>query len=163
MNDTYHRVLGRLHMVGIDILDLDVFPRHGIPDGPPILAGLLGGHMVDRVAVLAVGGELGVDLGVSSLLVAVEPLDELLDVGDAVRSRVGLPSWVHFVVWAAHFCVSSLPRRGGLRTWIKPPQKEEGRDDRAPLCLNAVLESDRPRQPQTALKIKYEKASTHWE
>ena len=127
-------------MVGTDVLDLDVLPRHGIADGPPVLAGLLGGHMVDGVAVLAVGGELGVDLGVPSLLVAVETLDELLDVGDAVRSRVGLPRRVHFVVWAAHFCAfSSLPRRGGLQqaAWINQTKQKE-----APcLCLNAVLES----------------------
>jgi hypothetical protein len=89
-------------VVVVDVLDLDLLARHGVVRGAAVLARLaLGhGHVVHGLAMVLVGAELLVDLGVAVLLVAVQRLDELLDVGDAVGPRVVLPRGVDSFVRA---------------------------------------------------------------
>lgn len=97
---SYHGLLGSLHVVRGDVLDLNVLARDWVAHGAPVLARLLL-RRVDVVlglAIAPVGLQLGVDLGIAVLLLPVQALDELLDVGDPVRARVVLPGWVHFLV-----------------------------------------------------------------
>jgi len=87
VGDGEHWLLGRLDVPGVDVLDLDILARHGVPHNAAVLARLVGGNVVDGPAA---AGQRGIVLDglIAPLLVAIETLDELLDVGDAVAARV---------------------------------------------------------------------------
>lgn len=68
-----------------DVLDLDILPSDWVSDNSPILAWLPYRDVVTGFSALF---ESGLGFCISALLVSVETVDELLDVGDAVSARV---------------------------------------------------------------------------
>lgn len=91
------RILDGLQHAAINVVYLHILPRDRVPDGSPVLSPcplllfvLL--HLTRGFLVLL---EIGVDLGITLLLLTVQPLHELLNVGDAIGAGVGLPRWDH--------------------------------------------------------------------
>lgn len=91
---TYQWVLGRLHVLAIDILNLDILSGYWVLDGTTVLAGLLCRDMTLDLSMLAVCAQIGFEFGIAFLLVPIKTFDELLDVGDTVCARVWLASGV---------------------------------------------------------------------
>lgn len=107
---TYHWILGSLHVLGVDVLNLDVLSCDRVPHGPAVLAGLLGRDVILRLAI-GTTKLLGVVVyvGISLLLVPVQTVHELFDVWYFVTSRVVLPRGVHLLVFIHVHWLTTFP------------------------------------------------------